>query len=59
MDLISLLIAVVVIGFVLWMVFTYVPMPAPMKNALMVVVVLVLAIWLLSAFGLTHLRIGR
>ena len=57
MDLISLLIVFVVVGVVLWLIVTYIPMPAPMKNVLMVVVVLILCIWLLQSFGLAHLRI--
>jgi len=59
MDLISLLVAFVVIGVVLWLIFTYVPMPAPMKNVLMVVVVLLLCVWLLQTFGLTHFHVGH
>ena len=59
MDLISLLIALIVVGVVLWLVTTYIPMPAPFKTVIMVVAVLVLCIWLLQAFGVGNIRIGR
>jgi hypothetical protein len=52
MSLISVIVAIVVIGFLLWLVETYVPMPVPIKRVLEAVVVLVLVLWLLQAFGL-------
>lgn len=48
MPLISLIIYIAVIGLVLWLVTTYVPMPEPIKRILVVVVVVVLVIWLLT-----------
>lgn len=58
---IQLLVLLVVIGVVLYLVNTYVPMAAPIKTILNVVVVLAVCIWLLSAFGILsgsafHLR---
>ena len=52
MSLIGLLIILVVVGVCLYLVNTYVPMAAPIKTIMNVIVVLVLVIWLLSAFGL-------
>ena len=52
MSLIGLLIILVVVGVCLYLVNTYVPMSAPIKTIMNVIVVLVLVIWLLSAFGL-------
>lgn len=49
---ISILIALVIVGLVLYLVENYVPMSAPIKTVLRVVVVLILCIWLLQAFGL-------
>ena len=51
MPLITLLIILVVIGFALWGVNTYIPMQAGIKKVLNVVVIIVVAIWLLNAFG--------
>lgn len=52
MSLVGLLILLVVIGVALFLVNTYVPMAAPIKTIVNVVVVLILVIWLLSFFGL-------
>jgi len=60
MDLIQLIIVLVVIGVVLWLLFTYVPMAPPIKQIITVVVVLVLCLWLLSLFGIGHgFYVGR
>ena len=58
MDLIQMLIVLVIVGVCLFMVTTYIPMAAPIKTLITVVVVLVLCIWLLHAFGITG-NIGR
>jgi hypothetical protein len=59
MPLVNLLIILVVVGVVLWLVETYVPMSPPVKTVLRVVVVLVLALWLLQLFGIFDYRVGR
>lgn len=48
MPLISLIVYIAVIGLVLWLVTTYIPMPDPIKKILVVVVVVALVIWLLT-----------
>jgi hypothetical protein len=61
MPLISVLIALIVVGFVLWLINNYIPMDRKIKNILNIVVVVLVAIWLLKAFGLftslTNIRI--
>jgi hypothetical protein len=52
MSIIGVLVLVAVIGFVLWLVTTYVPMAPPIKAILVAIVVIVLAVWLLNVFGL-------
>lgn len=52
MDLLSALIVLIIVGVVLYMVQTYIPMAAPVKTIITVVVVLVLCLWLLRAFGI-------
>lgn len=52
MPIISILITLVIVGLVLWLITTYVPMAPPIKTVLTVVVVLVLCVWLLSVFGI-------
>ena len=51
MSLISLLGVLIVVGVILWLINTYIPMDAKIKKILNVVVVIVVIIWLLQAFG--------
>ena len=52
MPLLTILIVIVVVGVVLWLINTYLPMDRKIKSILNAVVVIVLIIWLLKAFGL-------
>lgn len=62
MSLMGLVITLVVVGILLWLVNNYVPMDGKIKRILNVVVVIVVVIWLLQAFGLLgalqKIRIG-
>ena len=51
---IEILIVLVVIGVVLWLVETQIPMAQPIKVIIRVIVILGLCIWLLNVFGVTH-----
>lgn len=51
MSLISVVITLIVVGVLLWLVNTYIPMDAKIKKILNVVVVIAVVLWLLSAFG--------
>ena len=53
MPVLTLLLYLIVIGVALYLVETYIPMSAPIKTIIRVVVVLVLVIWLLGVFGIT------
>ena len=52
MSLISLAITLIVIGVLLWLVNTYIPMDGKIKKILNIVVVICVVIWLLYAFGI-------
>lgn len=52
MSLISLIVLLVVVGFILWAIERYIPMEATMKRILIFVVIIVVCIYLLTAFGL-------
>ncbi len=52
MPLLTIFLVLVVVGVILWLVNTYIPMDRKIKNILNVVVVIVTVIWLLQAFGL-------
>ena len=51
MSLIGILVAIIVVGLLLWAA-EQVPMSPPVRRILQVVVVVVLVLWLLQAFGL-------
>ena len=52
MSLISLAITLIVVGVLLWLVNTYIPMDGKIKQILNIVVVIVVVLWLLSVFGI-------
>lgn len=51
MSLITLLLVLIVVGFILWLINTYIPMDRKIKNILNIVVVILVVLWLLRAFG--------
>ena len=52
MTLVSIVVVLVVIGLILWLINTYIPMAGAIKSLLNVVVFLFVLIWLLQVFGL-------
>jgi hypothetical protein len=48
---ISLVLTLIVVGVLLWLVNTYIPMDSKIKKILNVVVVICVIVWLLYAFG--------
>ena len=52
MSLLYVVLTLIVVGVLLWLVNAYVPMAAPIKKILNVVVVVVVVLWLLGLFGL-------
>ena len=52
MPLIQLVIVLVVVGLILWVINSYIPMQSTIKRILNVVVVIGVIIWLLNVFGL-------
>jgi undecaprenyl pyrophosphate phosphatase UppP len=63
MPLMNVVIALIVVGVLLWLVNTYIPMDAKINRILNTVVVIAVVIWLLQAFGLlgalNGIRIGH
>ena len=52
MDLISVIVVLVVVGVLLWLINTYLPMQGAIKSLLNGVVVIFVVLWLLRIFGL-------
>lgn len=63
MPLIQLVIVLVVVGVVLWLINTYIPMQSTIKNILNALVVIAVILWLLSVFGiigaLSGIHVGK
>ncbi len=57
MPIISIMVVLVIVGLVLYLINTYIPMAKPVKTVLNVVVVLLLCLWLLNAFGIVSIPI--
>jgi hypothetical protein len=52
MTIAGFILLVVVLGVVLWLVCTYIPMPQPIKTVLVVAVVIIIVVLLIDALGL-------
>ncbi|MGR9115508.1 MAG: Thivi_2564 family membrane protein [Gammaproteobacteria bacterium] len=59
----SIVVSLAVVGLLLWLVNSYIPMDARIKQILNIVVIIVVVLWLLSAFGvlsgIPRLHIGN
>jgi len=51
MSLISIILVLVIVGVILWLVNTYIPMDRKIKQILNVVVVILVILWLLRSFS--------
>lgn len=64
MPLINLVVVLIVVGVLLWLVNTYIPMDAKIKNVLNIVVIIAVVLWLLNIFlggfgNLGGIRVGK
>ena len=63
MPLMTVLLTLIVVGVLLWLVNTYIPMDGKIKRILNVVAVIGVVLWVLNAFGLFsqlgNVRVGR
>ena len=63
MPLLPILLTLIVVGVLLWLVNSFIPMAGSIKSILNAVVVIVVVVWLLNIFGLLgslqHFRLGR
>jgi hypothetical protein len=62
MPLVTLVMYLVIVGVLLWLVNTYIPMDGKIKQIINVLVVVVVVVWLLQVFGvmgpLNRIRVG-
>ena len=52
MTLVNIVVILVVVGLVMWLINTYIPMAGAIKSLLNIVVFVVVLIWILQIFGL-------
>ena len=52
MPILTIIIVLIVVGVLLWLINTYIPMQRSIKSILNAVVIIVVVIWLLKVFGL-------
>ena len=52
MPLINIVIALIIVGVILWLINNYIPMASGIKTILNIVVVVAVGVWVLQAFGL-------
>ena len=62
MPLVQIVLVLIVVGVLLWLINSFIPMDAKIKSILNIVVVIAVVVWLLQAFGLIgnirNLRVG-
>jgi hypothetical protein len=57
MSLLTIIVGLVIIGVILWLINTFIPMDQRIKTILNVLIILIVIIWLLQAFGvITYLN---
>ena len=63
MPLVQILVVLIVVGVLLWLVNSFIPMAGSIKSILNAVVVILVVLWLLNVFGLFHslsrIHVGR
>lgn len=63
MPFIQVVVALIVVGVLLWLINRFIPMAGSIKTILNAVVVIAVVLWLLSVFGifgsLSNIRVGR
>ena len=63
MPLLQILLVLIVVGVLLWLVNSFIPMQGTIKSILNAVVVIAVVLWLLNVFGLFHslssIHVGR
>ena len=51
MSLIAIIVGLALVGLVLWLVTTYIPMPEPYKRVIIIVAIVIVVLWLIQMLG--------
>jgi len=54
---ISLILTLAIVGFLVYLIITYIPMPAPFKTGIIVVVIILLILYLMRVFGIQDIPV--
>lgn len=57
----GLILTLALVGLIVWLIITYIPMPQPFKTIILIIVAICLILWLMNVFGIgdipvPHLR---
>jgi hypothetical protein len=56
---IALILTLALVGFLVYLIVTYIPMPPPFKNVIIVIVVVLLVLYLLRVLGVGDVPVPR
>lgn len=54
MPLVTVVLTLIVVGVLLWLINTYIPMQAAIKSIINIIVVVAVVLWLLNGFGIIN-----
>ena len=52
---IGIILTLAIVGFILWLILTYIPMPDLFKKIIMVIVAILLILWLINVLGVSDM----
>lgn len=55
MSIITIIIVLIVVGFLLWLINSYIPMQSTIKTILNVLIVIIVILWLLNEFNVVNI----
>lgn len=56
---ITLVLSLALVGFVVWLIVTYIPMPDVFQKVIIVVVIILMVLYIMSVFGFHDIPISR
>lgn len=59
MIMIGLLLTLAFLGLIVWLIVTYIPMPAPFRTIILIVTAIVVIFYLMNAFGIMDIPVPR
>jgi hypothetical protein len=57
-EMITLILTLAVVGFLVWLIVNYIPMPDPIQKVIIVLVVIVMILYVMRALGVADIPLG-